>query len=92
MEKYLSKLLEEFEEQYKPVSRMQSLYEARMKLAVQAAAQRLQPKAGAPTAVADPAADTGPADPALPANEPWDAIANLPHVKRFIGPLGGGRN
>jgi uncharacterized protein YaaR (DUF327 family) len=90
MEKYLSKLIEEFEAQYKAVSRIQSVYEARMKLAVEAEAQRLQPKAGAPATGVDPPADAGPDDPALPANEPWIAIANYPHVKDFIGPLKAG--
>lgn len=39
MEMYLSTLIVEFEERYKDVSRQQSLYEARMKSAVEAAAR-----------------------------------------------------
>jgi hypothetical protein len=73
MEQYLSKLIEEFEEKYKPVSRMKSVYEARMKFAVEVKAKRLQ-TSGA-DAAPDPSAGSGPAEPPLPANEPWDAIA-----------------
>lgn len=93
MEQYLRKLIEEFEEQYKPVSRIQSLYEACIKLAIESEARRLQMKADAPDAGADPTAATGPAagEPVLPANAPWDAIVNFPHLKDFIGPIGKGK-
>lgn len=71
MDEYLKLLIGEFEQKYKEISRMQSLYEARMKKAVELAASATGKK------------------PELPKNEPWDAIAALPHVSDFIGPLDG---
>jgi hypothetical protein len=80
MEAYLSGLIGEFEQEYKDISRSQSLYEARMKSSVEAVARRT---------AAEPSGSVADAPALLPANEPWDRIAHLPVVNDFPSAQGG---
>lgn len=82
MEGYLASLIEEFEDKYKDVSRAQSIYEAKLKAALDRA-----PQTGAQEAQAPPPSGA-PGTPAfaevLPDNNPWKIIANLPSLRGFI--------
>lgn len=83
MIRYMGELTREYESSYKRISRMQSVYEAAMKRAVETAATQLF----------DPARHQGAvdgrqfSDTDLPRNIPWDELENLPVLAGFLGPI-----